>query len=109
MPKENEKISSETDFIKATPPLDFDSIETNVMRESPAVTDEEPDVEDIKDTQITSDNHTNCVSGDSDPLTALREVFDEETCTNLIIGFYDAYSEYILGKHRNLRILKNFL
>ena len=72
----------------------MDEIEASEVKESPDVSDDEPDVEDIVDKKITSDNHTNCKLDENDKLTALREVFDEETCTNLLVGYYDAYSNY---------------
>ena len=53
--------------------------------------EEEPDVEDIQDKQITANNHTTCIN---DELTALKEVFDEDLCASLVIGFYDACSKY---------------
>ena len=91
-------VEEDNSLVLTNVDLDFDAIPTHVIRESPQVSDEEPDVEDIQDKQITSNNHTTCVSEESDPLTALREVFDEETCTNLIIGYYDAYSKSGLSK-----------
>jgi len=48
--------------------------------------DEDPDVEDIDSTEICQDNHTTCVEDDID---AVLEVFDEETCVNLLIGYYE--------------------
>ena len=52
--------------------------------------EEEPDIEEINDKEITSNNKTTCIS---DELTALKEVFDEELCTSLLIGWYDACSK----------------
>jgi hypothetical protein len=61
------------------------------LKESPIDSDEEePDVEDIKDSKITSDNHTTCINSD---VSGLKEVFDEDTCTGVLIGYYDAFSK----------------
>lgn len=80
--------------------FNMDEIEVVKEMESPENSDEdEPEVENIEDEKITSDNHTNCnLIEKNDKLTALKEVFDEETCTNMLIGFYDACSEFILSK-----------
>jgi len=59
--------------------------------EAPSDTDEdEPDVEDIKDPKIFEDNHCGCVMPRNSRLDALREVFDEETCADVLIGYYEA-------------------
>ena len=55
--------------------------------------EEDPDVEDIKDKEITSNNKTVCLNDD---LTNLKEVFDEELCTSLLVGWYEACSKYLL-------------
>ena len=51
---------------------------------------EDPDVEDIDSTEICQDNHTTCVEDD---IEAVLEVFDEETCVNLLIGYYEGASK----------------
>ena len=55
--------------------------------------EEDPDVEDIKEKEITSNNKTVCLNDD---LTNLKEVFDEELCTSLLVGWYEACSKYII-------------
>ena len=66
--------------------------------EAPSDTDEdEPDVEDIKDPKIFEDNHCGCVMPRNSRLDALREVFDEETCADVLIGYYEACSKLILA------------
>ena len=52
--------------------------------------DEDPDVEDIDSAEICQDNHTGCVD---DKIDAVREVFDDETCVNLLIGYYEVTSK----------------
>ena len=59
--------------------------------------DDNPDVEDIADPKIYEDNHCGCVLPSNSKLDALREVFDEETCTDVLIGYYDACSKYLRG------------
>ena len=56
--------------------------------------DDNPDVEDIADPKIYEDNHCGGVLPSNSRLDALREVFDEETCTDVLIGYYDACSKY---------------
>ena len=56
--------------------------------------EEDPDVEDIKEKEITSNNKTVCLNDD---LTNLKEVFDEELCTSLLVGWYEACSKYIIN------------
>ena len=51
---------------------------------------EDPDVEEIDDEEIISNNKTTCIT---DELAALKEVFDEELCTSLLIGWYEACSK----------------
>ena len=53
-------------------------------------------MEDIADPKIYEDNHCGCVLPNNSQLDALREVFDEETCTYVLIGYYDACSKYLL-------------
>ena len=55
--------------------------------------EEDPDVEDIKEKEITSNNKTVCLNDD---LTNLKEVFDEELCTSLLVGWYEACSKYTI-------------
>ena len=52
--------------------------------------DENPDVDDIDSAEICQDNHTGCVD---DKIDAVREVFDDETCVNLLIGYYEVTSK----------------
>ena len=88
---EDGAISAESHLIKAEP-FDMDKVPCTEMIEEINASDEEddPDVEDIQDKKITQDNHTTCIKDD---LTALKEVFDDEVCTNMIIGWYDACSK----------------
>ena len=65
--------------------------------------DEEPDVADLESSEICQDNHTSCIS---DNIDAVLEVFDEETCVNLLIGYYEVASKYKLQHIQNLAILK---
>ena len=53
--------------------------------------DEEPDVADLENSEICPDNHATCIKDDID---AVLEVFDEETCVNLLIGYYEGASMY---------------
>ena len=55
--------------------------------------DEEPDVADLENSEICPDNHATCIKDDID---AVLEVFDEETCVNLLIGYYEGASMYHL-------------
>ena len=82
-------MAEESHLIKAKA-FDMDEVPCTEVKEGLDSTDDEPEVEDIKDQKITSDNHTTCIRDD---LTALKEVFDDETCNNLLIGFYDACSK----------------
>ena len=55
--------------------------------------EDEADVEEIKEKEITNSNKTVCLNDD---LTNLKEVFDEELCTSLLVGWYEACSKYII-------------
>ena len=61
--------------------------------------EEDPDVEDIKEKEITSNNKTVCLNDD---LTNLKEVFDEELCTSLLVGWYEACSKYTVNICRQI-------
>lgn len=75
--------------------FDMNEVETTEVKEAADESDnDEPEVEDIKDKKITADNHTTCNITENDKLAALKEVFDEETCTNLLVGFYEACSKF---------------
>ena len=50
----------------------------------------EPDVPDLESSEICPDNHTTCIG---DNIDAVLEVFDEETCTNLLIGYHEVASK----------------
>ena len=52
--------------------------------------DEDPDVEDLESSEICQDNHTTCIG---DNIDAVLEVFDEETCVNLLIGYHEVASK----------------
>ena len=65
--------------------------------------EDEPDVEDIKDPKIYEDNHCGCVMPQNSRLDALREVFDEETCADVLIGYYEACSKLILQLWNTIR------
>ena len=70
-------------------------IELTPIKEPPATSpepecDDGPEVEEIKNPK---DNHCGCVLDSNSKLDALREVFDEETCTDVLIGYYDACSK----------------
>eukprot|EP00093_Oithona_nana_P013127 13127.XXX_124784_123722_1 [CDS] Oithona nana genome sequencing. len=85
---EDGAIDAESHLIKAEA-FDMDKVPCTEIIEEIDTSDEEddPDVEEIQDKNITSDNHTTCLKDD---LTALKEVFDDEVCTSMIIGWYDA-------------------
>ena len=52
--------------------------------------DGEPDVADLESSEICQDNHTSCIGENID---AVLEVFDEETCVNLLIGYHEVASK----------------
>ena len=58
--------------------------------EPPSSDDDEPNVPDIVDKKIYENNHCGCVNS---KLDGLLEVFDEETCTDILMGYYDACSK----------------
>ena len=91
---EDGAIDAESHLIKAEA-FDMDKVPCTEIIEEIDTSDEEddPDVEEIQDKNITSDNHTICLKED---LTALKEVFDDEVCTSMIIGWYDACSKSII-------------
>ena len=95
---EDGAIDAESHLIKAEA-FDMDKVPcTEIIEEiDPSDEEDDPDVEEIQDKNITSDNHTTCLKDD---LTALKEVFDDEVCTSMIIGWYDACSKsnHLLGK-----------
>ena len=70
------------------------------MRKNEEDSEEEPDVEEINDKEITSNNKTTCIS---EELSALKEVFDEELCTSLLIGWYESCSK--LEVYLQIRLL----
>ena len=51
---------------------------------------EDPDVEDIESEEIYKDNKSTCIN---DNIDGVLEVFDEATCRDLLIGYYEAASE----------------
>ena len=99
---EDGAIDAESHLIKAEA-FDMDKVPCTEIIEEIDTSDEEddPDVEEIQDKNITSDNHTICLKED---LTALKEVFDDEVCTSMIIGWYDACSKSIIFFQKYLRI-----
>ena len=58
--------------------------------------DDGPEVEEIKNPK---DNHCGCVMNSNSKLDALREVFDEETCADVLIGYYDAMSKWFYSQN----------
>ena len=52
---------------------------------------EDPDVEDIESEEIYKDNKSTCIN---DNIDGVLEVFDEATCRDLLIGYYEVASEY---------------
>ena len=77
---QNEPIVIELTSIKEPPP----------NSPEPDSSDDGPEVEEIKNPK---DNHCGCVMNSNSKLDALREVFDEETCADVLIGYYDAMSK----------------
>ena len=55
--------------------------------------EEDPDVEDIKNSEICVDNHASCIN---DKIDAVLEVFDNETCLGLLTGYYQVYRNFYL-------------
>ena len=55
--------------------------------------DEEPDVADLESSEFCADNHATCVGNNID---AVLEVFDDETCINLLIGYHEVACKYYL-------------
>ena len=53
--------------------------------------DEEPDVADLESSEFCADNHATCVGNNID---AVLEVFDDETCINLLIGYHEVACKY---------------
>lgn len=53
---------------------------------------EDPDVEDIESEEICKDNKATCIN---DNIDGVLEVFDEITCRDMLIGYYEVASEYI--------------
>ena len=51
---------------------------------------EDPDVEDIESEEIYKDNKSTCIN---DNIDGVLEVFDEATCRDLLIGYYEVASE----------------
>lgn len=87
--------------------FDMNEVQAEEVKEAAEESDnDEPEIEDINDEKITADNHTNCNITENDKLTALKEVFDEETCTNLLVGFYDACSKF-WKKNNSSALIKN--
>lgn len=52
--------------------------------------DEEPEVAELESKNVCEDNHTTCVH---DNIDAVLEVFDEITCRDMLIGYYEVASE----------------
>jgi hypothetical protein len=52
--------------------------------------DEDLDVEDLESSEICQDNHTTCIG---DNIDAVLEVFTEETCVSLLIGYHEVASK----------------
>ena len=53
--------------------------------------DEDPDVAELTD--LCRDNHTTCVS---DKIDALKEVFDEKTCLDMLTNYYSILSKLFI-------------
>lgn len=53
--------------------------------------DEEPDVAELESSEFCADNHATCVGNNID---AVLEVFDDETCINLLIGYHEVACKY---------------
>ena len=69
-----------------------DAVNGDSEKYSDTDSDEDPDVEDLESSEICQDNHTTCIG---DNIDAVLEVFDEETCVNLLIGYHEVASKYI--------------
>ena len=52
--------------------------------------EEQPDVEDIESDDICKDNKATCIN---DNIDGVLEVFDEATCKDLLIGYYEVASQ----------------
>ena len=52
--------------------------------------EEQPDVEDIESDDICKDNKATCIN---DNIDGVLEVFDEATCRDLLIGYYEVASQ----------------
>ena len=51
--------------------------------------EEEPDVADLESSEICQNNRTTCINSNID---GVLEVFDETTCRDLLIGYYEVAS-----------------
>ena len=52
--------------------------------------EDDPDVEDIESQEICKDNKATCIN---DNIDGVLEVFDETTCRDMLIGYYEVASK----------------